>query len=204
MVWFTTFWIPTFTLKYIGRMKRPDIQLAWREKVTIFWLIFLLNAVIIFYIIEFGRLLCPNYDKAWTSGKVAQHTGYNDYYVSIRGFVYNVSNLVHGDHSDISGLASNGADTLDQLAGQDLSYYFPPPLTLACQNLVSDQNLVLTTKNFTMAPQAMHTSGSGQTSAVFGKKKLVYSKVFANDKDFCERPLGLVFFCSLVRELFLT
>ncbi|KAM6496484.1 glycosyltransferase family 2 protein [Amanita muscaria] len=190
MVWFTTFWIPSFTLKYIGRMKRPDIQLAWREKVTIFWLIFLLNAVVIFYIVVFGRLLCPNYDKAWASSEVAQHTGYNDYFVSIRGFVYDVSNFVHGDHSDIPSLASNGADTLDQLAGQDLSYYFPPPLTLACQNLVSDANLVLTVKNFTnLAPQAMHTSGSSQTSAALSQKNWYTTNFLPTMRTFAQGPL---------------
>jgi chitin synthase len=44
-------------------MKRPDIQIAWREKLTIFLLILLLNATVVFYIVEFGRLLCPNFDK---------------------------------------------------------------------------------------------------------------------------------------------
>ena len=52
----TTWWIPAVALSKLGRMKRPDIQLAWREKVTIFWLIFLFNCIVIFYIIEFGRL----------------------------------------------------------------------------------------------------------------------------------------------------
>jgi chitin synthase len=45
-------------------MKRPDIRLAWGEKVTNFIPIFLVNALVIFYIVEFGRLLCPNFDKA--------------------------------------------------------------------------------------------------------------------------------------------
>lgn len=29
-------------------MKRPDIQLAWREKLTVFWLILLFNGVVMF------------------------------------------------------------------------------------------------------------------------------------------------------------
>ena len=59
----------------IGRMKRPDIGLPWREKVTIVWLIFILSAVVIFYIMEIGCLLCPNFDKPWTSNEVAEHSG---------------------------------------------------------------------------------------------------------------------------------
>ena len=54
--------IPSFVLRYIGRMKRPEVRLTWREKVAIF-LIFLMNAVLIFDIVEFGWLLCSNFDK---------------------------------------------------------------------------------------------------------------------------------------------
>ncbi|KAH9919697.1 chitin synthase [Fomitopsis serialis] len=123
IVWLVTWWI-------IGRMKRPDIRLAWREKVTIFFLIIFFNGV-------FGRLLCPDYDKAWNTNQLGQHTGTNDFYVAIQGTVYDVSN-------DIPSQPSNGADTLDYLAGQDLTYYFPPPLTLACPNLVTNEALSLT------------------------------------------------------------
>jgi chitin synthase len=141
-------------------MKRPDVQLAWREKVTLCWLIFILNGLIIFYIIEFGKLLCPGFDKAWESNEVAQHQGTNDFWVSVQGSVYDVSNFVWGDHSDVPNLPSNGADSLDLLAGQDMTGYFPPPLALACPGLVSDWNLELTPKNFTaVAPLAMHKSG---------------------------------------------
>ena len=156
-----TFWIPGFCLRKVGRMKRPDIRLAWREKFTIFWLIFLLNAVVIFYIVFFGRLLCPNYDKAWNLQQVGTHTGVTDRYVAIQGNVYDVTNFINGDHSDISGQPSNGQTTLDILPGQDLTHYFPVPLSLGCPGLVSNQQIVLTYKNFTPEiTTAIHTSGS--------------------------------------------
>jgi chitin synthase len=145
-------------------MKRPDVRLAWREKVTIFWLIFLLNGIVVFYIVIFGRLLCPNFDKAWSLKEVAQHTGSNDFWVAIQGSVYDVSKFVNGDHSDI-GLPSNGADTLEVLAGQDLTNYFPPPLVLACQGLVTNTQVGLTYANFTpLIPSALHTSGGLQSN----------------------------------------
>lgn len=34
IVWALTWWIPSITLKYLGRMKRPDVRMAWREKVS--------------------------------------------------------------------------------------------------------------------------------------------------------------------------
>ena len=160
VVWGTTWWIPSFLLSSVGRMKRPDIRLAWREKVTICFLILFCCAFILFYIILFGRLICPDLNRAWDDKEVAQHTGNNDFWVSIAGRVYDVSNFVHGDHSDIIGAPSNGADTLELFAGQDLTGYFPPPLSLACSGLVNDPMLFLQPKNFTpFSIQAVHTSG---------------------------------------------
>jgi chitin synthase len=46
MVWTLTDIIPSFLLQVVGRMKRPDIRLAWQEKVTIFMLVLLLNSTI--------------------------------------------------------------------------------------------------------------------------------------------------------------
>lgn len=34
MVWAMTWWCPTVLLTSVGRMKRPDIRMAWREKVS--------------------------------------------------------------------------------------------------------------------------------------------------------------------------
>jgi chitin synthase len=165
IVWMTTWWIPTFCLARLGRMKRPDVRLAWREKVTIFWLIFFMNAVVVFYIVALSRLLCPNFDKAWNLSELGQHTGTNDFFVAVQGKVYDVSNFVQGQHSDISGESSNTADVLGELAGSDLTYYFPVPLILGCPNLVSDASLSLSFQNFTpLTATAVHTSGSQQSS----------------------------------------
>ena len=133
---------------------------------TICLLILFFNGIIIiFYIVEFSHLLCPNFAKAWDTNKVGQHQGDTNFWVSIQGSIYDVSNFIHGDHSDIAGLASNGADTLEALAGQDLTYYFPSPLTLACPGLVTDGTLTLTYANFTPTiPSAMHNSGQTQSA----------------------------------------
>ena len=62
--------------------------------------------------------------------EVAEHTDTNNYWVTIQGNVYDVTNFVQADHSDINGLVSNSQDELEALAGLDLTYYFPVPLTL--------------------------------------------------------------------------
>ncbi|KAJ3911251.1 hypothetical protein F5877DRAFT_73328 [Lentinula edodes] len=159
-VWACIWFIPSFLLTHVGRMKRPDVRLAWREKVTICFLILLLNGIVIFYIVIFGRLLCPDYDNAWLTNEVAEHTADNDYYVAIQGKVYDVSNFVQGQHSDIDGEDSNSDDVLEALAGLDLTYYFPVPLVLGCGNLGPTSTMKLSFKNFTETePTADHSSG---------------------------------------------
>ncbi|KAI4288963.1 MAG: hypothetical protein L6R35_001775 [Caloplaca aegaea] len=156
-VWALTCLIPSFMLRYIGRMKRPDVRFAWREKVVLMLLIFLMNATIIFYIAVFGRLLCPNYDKVWNSKEVATHTGDNDFYVSVRGKVYDISKFAKRQHSDMSPPIVAGM--MEPFAGMNLDAYFPPPLTVACPHLVKDP-IVELRPNTTVADQyAVHKSG---------------------------------------------
>jgi chitin synthase len=62
--------------------------------------------------------------------EVAQHTATNDFWVAIQGKVYDITNFVQADHSDVVGTVSNSQDVLEVLAGQDLTDYFPVPLTL--------------------------------------------------------------------------
>jgi cytochrome b involved in lipid metabolism len=93
LTWLFTWWIPSFLLIHLGKMKRADIRQAWREKVAIFLMIFSLCGIVIFYIIIFGRLLCPNSAKAWNMSELATHQGEDDYYAAIRGKVYDVCPL---------------------------------------------------------------------------------------------------------------
>ncbi|KAJ9109851.1 hypothetical protein QFC19_001830 [Naganishia cerealis] len=94
ITWTLTFWIPSFLLSSVGRMKRADVRIAWREKTAICMMIFGLCGVILFYIIVFGRLICPDKDKAWNESELGTHTGTNDYYAAIQGQVYDVSETI--------------------------------------------------------------------------------------------------------------
>jgi chitin synthase len=68
MVWLLTWPIPSIALSVIGRMKRKDVRMAWREKVAICFFIFLFCGIVIFYIIFFQRLICPEFDKVRSLG----------------------------------------------------------------------------------------------------------------------------------------
>lgn len=159
IVWSLTFWIPSFVLRYVGRMKRPDIRMAWREKLVLVFFIFLMNATIIFYIIEFGKLLCPNFDKVYNAKEIATHQGSTDFWVSIHGKVYDISKFYKQNHGTVS--RPTNADNMQPLAGLDLSVYFMPPLTASCPGLISDLNVQLTpsVNNTPSNPDALHTSG---------------------------------------------
>lgn len=158
-VWALTWWIPSFLLRYVGRMKRPDVRMAWREKFVLCLFIFFCNATIIFWIVLFARLVCPNYDKAWNTQEVLYHTGNNDYWVSIHGYVYDFTSFWTLQHSDNN--IDTTRDNMIQFAGLDVSAYFPPPIYLACPDLVTS-DLVTMMYNDTTAQQfaiGVHNSG---------------------------------------------
>jgi len=157
IVWALTFWIPSPLLRYIGGMKRPDVRLAWREKLVLVGIIFLINAIVVFYIIEFGRLLCPNFDKAWNVKEVATHTGDNDFYVSFRGGVYDLSKFWKIQHSDIVGESTTSAN-MQPFAGTDVSEYIVPPLSNSCA-YVTDPSIIMQANNTITYPNALHSSG---------------------------------------------
>lgn len=160
-VWALTFWIPSFLLRHIGRMKRPDVRFAWREKVVLVLLIFLLNATVVFYIVEFGKLLCPNMDKAWNEKEVGYHTGDNDFWVSIHGKVYDISKFWKVSHGDVAPIADK--TSMQPFAGMNLDEYFPPPLSTACRFLVTSDKappiLLANNSNTIQNTAAIHKSG---------------------------------------------
>ena len=159
-VWAVTFWIPSFMLRYLGRMKRPDVRFAWREKVVLMLLIFLLNATVIFYIVEFGRLLCPNFDKAWNQKEVGYHQGDDDFWVSIHGRVYDISKFWKIPHGETGQMSDK--TTMQPLAGMNLDEYFPVPLSVACYPLVTKPDSppqLLANTTVSVSPNAIHKSG---------------------------------------------
>ncbi|KAL1305421.1 hypothetical protein AAFC00_002307 [Neodothiora populina] len=155
--WIMTCFIPSFALRYLGRMKRPDVRFAWREKFTLMMIIFLINATVIFYIVGFGKVLCPKSAKAWNAKEVGYHTGDNDWYVSYRGHVYDMSKFWKLQHSDLP--TETTQSNMEPFAGTDVTEYIRPPLTIACPGLVQDNTIVLQYNTTLLYPQASHDSG---------------------------------------------
>lgn len=164
LTWALTWWVPDSVLAHVGGIKRPDVRMAWREKVTICTLITLLCALILFYIVGVGQLLCPGQKSVWNEGQLGEHTTPSSYYVAVHGHVYDLTKFYKMDHSDLPS-APVTQDVMMQLAGQDLSAYFPVPVAAACPGLVQDMRVALAPQqNLTgSVGQAIHTSGPAQT-----------------------------------------
>lgn len=152
-----TWWIPNQLLNKLGGMKKYEVRVAWKEKLTICMLIGLANLIILFYMIFFAKLLCPDYDKVWGPKDVSQHQGSDDFFVSIHGKVYDMSRFYKVQHSD--GKVKTTSDQMLMFAGQDVSPYFPKPLSVFCPDLVDDDDLWLTPNQTIYNTMAVHYSG---------------------------------------------
>jgi chitin synthase len=170
-VWAATFWIPSFLLRYVGRMKRPDVRMAWREKLVLVTLIVLFNGLMVFWIIEFGNLLCPNRNHVYNEKQLSENQGDSDFYVGVRGVVYDISKFWRLQHSDTS--ITTSSTNMQWAAGLILDAYFPVPLTQGCPAFVTEDTIVLQNNNTaaTTESEAIHYSGPYQqpttTSALY-------------------------------------
>ncbi|KAJ3168219.1 hypothetical protein HDU88_001658 [Geranomyces variabilis] len=91
--WLMTWWIPPFCLSICGGMKRKDIQMAWREKVTLCILIFLACCSLVFFIIGLGKIICPRINVLSTS-EISGKTKASNPYVYAYGRAYMIKDLV--------------------------------------------------------------------------------------------------------------
>ncbi|KAI8639252.1 chitin synthase-domain-containing protein [Parasitella parasitica] len=171
-VYFSTWWIPSFSLKYIGKMSRQDVQMAWREKVTLCLLIFAFSGSIIFFIVGLSQIICPGTKELYSAEDVTNHQTISDYWVSVRGTVYDMTKFVATDHGTAAYMA--GKSNLDPLAGRDLSYTFPPPLSVACAGLVSDPVITVTPNETIVLGPFVHFSGPQQPEKSLDKLRDPY------------------------------
>ncbi|CAG8561353.1 7801_t:CDS:2, partial [Ambispora gerdemannii] len=80
-----TFYAPPFILSACGRMKTQEIQRAWREKIGLITVIFLICAFVAFLTFGFTQVICGAPPTRVRGGKV-----FNDHAI-INGFAYDLS-----------------------------------------------------------------------------------------------------------------
>ncbi|KAF8952087.1 hypothetical protein BGZ52_008049 [Haplosporangium bisporale] len=147
--WMNTFWIPSFCLSICG-MKRPDVQMAWREKVTLCLIVFWLSAIVIFFIIGLPKVMCPTFDQMFNPEEIQYHNSDKDFWVSLYGNVYDITKFAKNDHSGANSgqYPSTLVPYMITYAGLDLSYNFPVDMRWACPNLVTAPLQVLSPTPF--------------------------------------------------------
>ncbi|KAJ2339697.1 hypothetical protein IWW50_006819, partial [Coemansia erecta] len=133
--WAMTFWAPSPLLRWCGRMQRPDVRMAWREKVAICAIVLFLWFVLLFVIIGLGLILCPK-ENVWTMDDVTNINTPKKSYMSSRGDVYDITDFIKQTGH---GTARNRArtDQLSMFAGFDTNTSFPITAREACPDLVS-------------------------------------------------------------------
>ncbi|KAF9930515.1 hypothetical protein BGZ67_005759 [Mortierella alpina] len=151
--WCMTWWIPSWMLSTCGKMKREDVRMAWREKVALCSLIFFMSAFIIFVITGFGKLMCPGAERLFSSKEVGYHAAPEDFYVSLRGKVYDITKFARSDHSNGHGAYPSDLAYMLPFAGTDVTEYFPLQLNVACYGLVASPGLSLVTNNTVISSQ---------------------------------------------------
>ncbi|KAI9088726.1 chitin synthase [Phlyctochytrium arcticum] len=123
-VWCSTFYVPGPFLKLCGRMKTKDRQIAWREKVALCLIILLMNAVILFFIIGLGFVLCPKRNEL-SSGEITTRNNLDGKAtVHMYGSYYVVPNI-WTQHYQNGWQSSNDGFWKATTLGQDVSQLFP-------------------------------------------------------------------------------
>jgi chitin synthase len=104
-----TFWAPSVLLSSLGGLKDAPVRQAWREKVTLCFIIALLCGGVGFATVGFQKVLCPDSNQ---SDARYIRVGTSPNTLSIHGRVYNVSSAQASGGVDFRSLAAaaNGQD----------------------------------------------------------------------------------------------
>ncbi|KAJ3484585.1 hypothetical protein NLG97_g7020 [Lecanicillium saksenae] len=130
MVYLLTWFIPDFIIRWIGRMPRKDVRMAWREKVAINMLIWFLCLVAAFFIVVFPLLICPR-QYVYSAAELSSYNGKSGSkgaLVSVRGYVYDLASYAPHHYPPYLN-----QKLLLNYAGLDISSLFPIQVNALCQ-----------------------------------------------------------------------
>ncbi|OAQ29907.1 glycosyltransferase family 2 protein [Linnemannia elongata AG-77] len=125
-----TWWIPSFCLNKCGKMVRPDIRMAWREKVALCILIGFLSLIMVFYIAVLGELICPH-QYVYSMGELSTHGDKSGSpFTMIRGEIFDMNDFMTQHNPNIVSKTQ-----LLQYAGRDATPAFPVQVSALCDGL---------------------------------------------------------------------
>ncbi|KAL2671150.1 hypothetical protein Neosp_013724 [[Neocosmospora] mangrovei] len=131
LVFVLTWFIPDFLIRLVGRMPRKDVRMAWREKLAINMLIWLMCGIAAFVMVGFPLLICPR-QHVYSTAELSSYDGKkgsDGAYAAVRGFVFDIGayQINHFPNKLVS------EDTFLKYAGKDISALFPVQVSALCQ-----------------------------------------------------------------------
>ena len=131
IVYFMTWWLPDFVIRLVGRMKRKDIRMAFREKLAINMIIWFSCLFVVFFMVGMPRLICPLQD-VFSPSELTSYNGKDGAkaYVAIRGVVFDLSKFASAHYPSIVPEQS-----LLKYAGLDATNLFPIQVSAVCQGM---------------------------------------------------------------------
>jgi chitin synthase len=130
LVYFLTWYIPDFSIKWIGRKPRKDVRMAWREKLAINILIWFLCLLAAFFIVVFPMLICPK-QYVYSAEELSAYDGKpgsKGAFVSIRGNVFDLADYAPRHYPNYLN-----EKLLLNYGGHDVSGLFPVQVSALCQ-----------------------------------------------------------------------
>lgn len=130
LVYLMTWMIPDFLIRWVGRIPRKDVRIAWREKLAINMMIWQGCLFVAFFIVIFPRLICPK-QHVYSAAELTDHNGKgSEAYVSIRGQVFNLDKFAPAHYPSIIP-----QKMLLKYAGLDATSLFPVQVSALCQGV---------------------------------------------------------------------
>ncbi|KAI8597526.1 glycosyltransferase family 2 protein [Dissophora ornata] len=130
LTYLLTWWIPSVLLSKCGKMSRPDIRMAWREKVALCIIILFISLCMIFYIAVLGELICPH-QYVYSPGELSGYGSTSSNPLTmIRGEVFDMNKFMVQHNPNIVTRTQ-----LLQYAGVDATPIFPVQPSALCDGL---------------------------------------------------------------------
>ncbi|KAL9933429.1 hypothetical protein V8E36_007605 [Tilletia maclaganii] len=126
ITWMLTWFVPSPILSLSSSLKRPDIRMAWREKLAINFMIWFICACAVFVIVFMGNLICPK-EHVYSREEFR-----NNGFTSIRGEVFDLSKIIDFHVNTIKVVPE---PALRKYAGFDATGIFPVQVNALCNGV---------------------------------------------------------------------
>ncbi|KAL2267442.1 hypothetical protein VTJ83DRAFT_4719 [Remersonia thermophila] len=129
VVYLLTWFIPDFLIRWIGRMPRKDVRMAWREKLAINMIIWFSCLVAAFFIVGFPMLICPR-QHVYSPEELSKYDGKEgrSAYAAIRGQIFDIGKFIPRHYPKYLP-----ERMLTQYGGMDITGLFPVQVSALCQ-----------------------------------------------------------------------